>query len=48
MFDQDYANLPHIQDGLKSMRGPGIQLARYQENRIRHYHRILDEWMARD
>ncbi len=27
--------------------GPGRALARYQENRIRHYHQILDEWMAR-
>ena len=48
MFDQDYANLPHIQEGLKSLRAPGIQLSRYQENRIRHYHGILDEWMDRD
>ena len=48
VFDQDYANLPHIQKGLKSLRAPGIQLSRYQENRIRHYHGILDEWMDRD
>ncbi len=48
VFDQDMANMPFIQEGLKSLRGPGIQLARYQENRIRHYHEILDEWLARD
>jgi len=48
VFDQDYANLPHIQDGLKSLKTKGLELARYQENRIRHYHKILDEWMDRD
>ena len=48
VFDQDMANMPFIQQGLKSLRRPGIVLARYQENRIRHYHAILDEWMARD
>ena len=34
VFDQDYANLPHIQDGLKSLKTKGLQLGRYQENRI--------------
>ncbi len=47
VFDQDYANLPHIQDGLKSLKTKGIQLGRYQENRIRHYHQILDRWLAK-
>ena len=45
VFDQDMANLPYIQQGLKSLKSPGIQLARYQENRIRHYHQILDRWL---
>lgn len=47
VFDQDMANMPYIQEGIKTLRRPGITLARYQENRIRHYHQILDEWMAR-
>ncbi len=46
VFDQDMANMPYIQQGLKSLKRPGIQLARYQENRIRHYHQILDRWIA--
>ena len=45
VFDQDMANLPYIQQGLKSLKTPGIQLGRYQENRIRHYHQILDRWL---
>ena len=48
VFDQDMANMPFIQQGLKSLKRPGIQLARYQENRIRHYHQILDRWIAAD
>jgi len=47
VFDQDYANLPHIQKGLKTTRSNGVVMGRYQENRIRHYHQILDEWLAR-
>jgi hypothetical protein len=46
-FDQDYANLPYIQKGLKTTRAKGVLISRYQENRIRHYHQILEEWMAR-
>jgi hypothetical protein len=40
--------MPFIQEGLKTLRTPGVQLARYQENRIRQYHAILDEWLGRD
>jgi phenylpropionate dioxygenase-like ring-hydroxylating dioxygenase large terminal subunit len=47
VFDQDYANLPHIQKGLKTTRSSGVVISRYQENRIRHYHQILEEWLAR-
>jgi phenylpropionate dioxygenase-like ring-hydroxylating dioxygenase large terminal subunit len=45
VFDQDMANLPHIQQGMKTMRKPGVTLGTYQESRIRHFHTILDEWM---
>lgn len=44
VFDQDFANLPHIQKGLKTTRKEMV-LGRYQDNRIRHYHQILDAWM---
>lgn len=47
VFDQDCANLPHVQTGLKSMRKPGITISNYQESRIRHFNRTLDAWMAR-
>ncbi len=45
--DQDTDNLKRIQRGLRATRKPGATLARYQESRIRHFHRTLDAYMAR-
>jgi len=47
VFDQDYFNLPYIQQGLHTTRKPGITLATYQESRIRHFHRLLEQWLER-
>ena len=43
VFDQDCYNLPYVQQGLKTTRKPGITLANYQESRIRHFNRMLDQ-----
>ena len=43
--DQDTDNLKRIQRGLRASRKPGVTLADYQESRIRHFHRTLDEYM---
>jgi hypothetical protein len=47
VFDQDVANLPYVQEGLKTLRKPGVTLATYQESRIRHFHSTLQTWMSR-
>ncbi len=47
VFDQDYFNLPYLQEGLHTTRKPGITLAAYQESRIRHFHRLLEQWLER-
>jgi nitrite reductase/ring-hydroxylating ferredoxin subunit len=47
VFDQDYFNLPFLQEGLHTTRKPGITLANYQESRIRHFHHLLEEWLSR-
>jgi phenylpropionate dioxygenase-like ring-hydroxylating dioxygenase large terminal subunit len=47
VFDQDYFNLPYIQEGLHTTRKPGITLANYQESRIRHFHHLLEKWLSR-
>ena len=49
VFNQDSANLPRIQRGLKSLRrgkpSGGLTLANYQDIRIRHFHKLLDEYL---
>ena len=47
IFDQDMANLPYVQDGLKASKNNEVQLGDYQEIRIRHFHRTLDKYLAR-
>lgn len=47
ILQQDSDNLEFIQRGLKAS-GTGImQLSRYQESRIRHYHSVIDTYLAR-
>jgi phenylpropionate dioxygenase-like ring-hydroxylating dioxygenase large terminal subunit len=46
VFDQDVANAPLVQAGLKASGKGAVSLAHYQEIRIRHYHRTLDTYLA--
>jgi phenylpropionate dioxygenase-like ring-hydroxylating dioxygenase large terminal subunit len=48
VFDQDFSNLPHVHKGLKSLRSGQVQLANYQEVRIRHFHQTLDNYLFGD
>jgi nitrite reductase/ring-hydroxylating ferredoxin subunit len=48
VFDQDMRNLPYMMKGLKASKHAVIQLAHYQESRIRHHHLILDQYLARE
>jgi nitrite reductase/ring-hydroxylating ferredoxin subunit len=45
VFDQDFSNLPRVHTGLKSLLSGQVQLANYQEVRIRHFHRTLDTYL---
>lgn len=45
VFDQDFSNLPLVQRGLATLPTGVIQLANYQEVRIRHFHRTLDRYL---
>jgi phenylpropionate dioxygenase-like ring-hydroxylating dioxygenase large terminal subunit len=47
IFEQDMANLPFVQQGLKSSKNNEVQLGDYQEIRIRHFHRTLDRYLER-
>ena len=46
VFDQDDANLPSVQKGMKASRKGAVSLASYQESRIRHMHRTIDKYLG--
>ena len=48
VFNQDVVNMPEVQQGLKSMKVPEVIFANYGETKPRHFHMLLDEWIARD
>ena len=47
VIDQDMDNLPRVQRGLRAARHETITLSDYQEIRLRHFHRRLDEVVGR-
>lgn len=48
VFDQDEFNLEAVQKGLRTMRKRGLTFGVYQESKIRHFHHLLDRWLAED
>jgi phenylpropionate dioxygenase-like ring-hydroxylating dioxygenase large terminal subunit len=45
VLDQDLYNLPRVQAGMRSRAFSGLLLSS-QERRIRHFHRVLDEYLG--
>lgn len=45
VFDQDMENLPYVQEGMKASANKRIELGKYQESRIRHFHQTLDKYL---
>jgi phenylpropionate dioxygenase-like ring-hydroxylating dioxygenase large terminal subunit len=48
VFEQDMANLPYVQEGLKASKNGLVQLGNYQEIRIRQFQRTLDQYLQRE
>jgi phenylpropionate dioxygenase-like ring-hydroxylating dioxygenase large terminal subunit len=46
IFDQDYQNIAGVWKGLLSTAKPGLTLAKYQESRIRHLHKRIDDFIG--
>ncbi|MEE2776093.1 MAG: aromatic ring-hydroxylating dioxygenase subunit alpha [Acidobacteriota bacterium] len=46
VFNQDTINLPQVQRGVESSATGRVTLARYQESKLRHFHQLLDRWVA--
>jgi phenylpropionate dioxygenase-like ring-hydroxylating dioxygenase large terminal subunit len=47
VFNQDSRNLPFVQEGLHATAKQNLQLASYNETKLRHFHKLLDEWIQR-
>jgi len=45
VFNQDGANLPQVQKGLKASKKGAVTLGNYQEVRIRHFNQTLDKYL---
>lgn len=46
ILDQDFQMMPRVQKGLRASRTREIALSRYQESRIRHMRKTLDEYLS--
>lgn len=46
VFNQDVVNLPHVQKGMKSLKSEEIVFANYGETKIRHFHKLLQQWLS--
>ena len=46
VFDQDMANLPHVQTGLKASHNHLIELGHYQESRIRQFAQTMEKYLS--
>ncbi len=47
-YNQDMGNLPRVQRGLKASGNGKVQFLRYQEMRLRHFHRTLMKYLDVD
>ena len=46
VFEQDMDNLPFVQEGLHASINGKVQLANYQEIRLRQFHQTMDKYIA--
>jgi hypothetical protein len=48
VFNQDVFNLPKVQAGLETGAIDTVTFANYQETKLRHFHALLEQWIAED
>ncbi|MDE2620944.1 MAG: aromatic ring-hydroxylating dioxygenase subunit alpha [Sphingomonadales bacterium] len=48
VLNQDMANIPHVHTGMRALRDGQVELAHYQESRVRHWHQTIDKYLAGD
>ena len=47
VLDQDSGNMPFVQQGIKNLESGTVQLADYNEMKLRHFYKKLDEYLAK-
>ena len=47
VFNQDVYNLPRVQAGLRATKQRQVIFGNYGETKIRHFHELLERWIAR-
>jgi phenylpropionate dioxygenase-like ring-hydroxylating dioxygenase large terminal subunit len=47
VFNQDVYNMPRVQKGLRTMKQPHVIFADYGETKLRHFHKLLEEWIQK-
>lgn len=47
VFNQDVFNLPKVQAGLSALKVPEVVFANYGETKPRHFHQLLDRFLAK-
>ena len=45
VFNQDNVNLPYMQLGLETTQKSHIQISNYNETKLAHFHKLLEEWI---
>ncbi len=45
VLNQDMANIPHVHTGMQALRDGKVELAHYQEVRVRHWHNTIDKYV---
>tara|TARA_B100001123_G_C15338738_1_gene1033879 strand:- start:4000 stop:5610 length:1611 start_codon:yes stop_codon:yes gene_type:complete len=48
VMDQDTGNMPWVQKGVRSLEGGVLQLADYNEIKLRHFYKVLNEYLERE
>ena len=46
VFEQDMANLPHVQTGMKAMKDGMMELGTYQDSRVRHFQQTRRKYFS--
>jgi len=47
VFNQDIANMQWVQAGMHATKRTHLQLSDYNETKLRHFHKLLEDWIEK-